>query len=278
MAEVALLLGVIAGAVLGLTGAGGSIVAVPLLMAGLGWTLPQAAPVALLAVCAAATFGTVVAWDVTYIRYRAAIVMALAGWITAPLGLWSATLLPVDGLTALFALVLVVVSVRLLRQAVRDPAAARIVRATVSGDGGGHGGRWIQLDAQGRIRWDASASAAMAAIGAGTGFLAGLLGVGGGFVIVPALRRASALSMHSAIATSLMVIALTSAGAVGAAVLQGQLLPWEVALPFLAGALLGMWLGRGLAPRIAGPRLQQAFAGMMLAVGVGLGVRALGWI
>ena len=55
----ALLLGLIVGAVLGLTGAGGSILAVPLLMAGLGWSLSQAAPVALLAVCAAATFGSI---------------------------------------------------------------------------------------------------------------------------------------------------------------------------------------------------------------------------
>ena len=47
----AIALGVLVGLVLGLTGAGGSIFAVPLLMWGLEWTLPQAAPVALLAVC-----------------------------------------------------------------------------------------------------------------------------------------------------------------------------------------------------------------------------------
>lgn len=278
MAEVALALGVVVGAVLGLTGAGGSIVAVPLLMAGMGWTLPQAAPVALLAVCAAATFGTIVAWDVTYVRYRAAILMALAGWFTAPLGLSSAAMLPVPWLTGIFAAVLVVVAVRLLRQARRDPEAAGIVRATVAGNGSGTGGRWVKLDGNGRIRWDAAGTAAMGGIGAMTGYLAGLLGVGGGFVIVPALRRASALSMHSAIATSLMAIALTSAGTVVAAVLRGQQLPWDAALPFLLGALLGMWLGRRLAPRIAGPRLQQGFASVMLLVGVGLGARAMGLI
>lgn len=76
-------LGMVAGLVLGLTGAGGSILALPLLMFGLGWTLPQAAPVALLAVSAAATFGTVVAWDVRFVRYRAALLMSAAGAVAA---------------------------------------------------------------------------------------------------------------------------------------------------------------------------------------------------
>ncbi|MGH8454857.1 MAG: TSUP family transporter [Nevskiales bacterium] len=84
----AIALGLIVGLVLGLTGAGGSIIAVPLLMWGLDWTLLQAAPVALIAVTTASSFGTVVAWDVTYIRYRAALLMALASlttWNPAPI-------------------------------------------------------------------------------------------------------------------------------------------------------------------------------------------------
>ena len=76
MSAVSGLLGAIVGLVLGLTGAGGSIFAVPLLMWGLGWTLPQATPVALLAVCAGASFGTITAWDVELVRYRAAMLMA----------------------------------------------------------------------------------------------------------------------------------------------------------------------------------------------------------
>ncbi len=274
----ALFLGVLVGAILGLTGAGGSIFAVPLLMAGLGWTLPQAAPVALLAVCAAATFGTVVAWDVTYVRYRAAMLMALAGWFSAPLGLKAAAILPVDLLTGLFAVVLVVVAVRLLVQTRSAPGDAGIVRARLSGDENPSAGRVVRLDGNGRIIWTTSAVLAMGTIGAGTGFLAGLLGVGGGFVIVPALRMVSGLSMHSIIATSLMAIALTSAGTVAAAMMQGHEMPWNAALPFLLGALVGMLLGRQLAPRIAGARLQLGFAGLMLLVGITLGAHALNFI
>lgn len=274
----ALFLGVLVGAILGLTGAGGSIFAVPLLMAGLGWTLPQAAPVALLAVCAAATFGTVVAWDVTYVRYRAAILMALAGWFTAPFGLKAAAILPVSLLTGMFAVVLLLVSVRMLLQARSAPSDAGIVRAKLAGNENLSTGRLVRLNEHGRIIWTASAIVTMATVGAGTGFLAGLLGVGGGFVIVPALRLVSGLSMHSTIATSLMAIALTSAGTVVAAILQGHEMPWNAALPFLIGALVGMLLGRKLAPRIAGARLQAGFAGLMLLVGIALGAHALGYV
>jgi len=271
-----LLLGLIVGAVLGLTGAGGSILAVPLLMAGLGLTLPQAAPISLLAVCAASTFGTVVAWDVTHVRYRAAMLMGLAALFTAPLGVMAAAVLPLTILNGLFAAVLAAVAVRMLVQALRRPAEAAIVRATVTGDGGAEGGHWVRLNERGRIIWNATTFGLMGTIGAVTGFVAGMLGVGGGFVIVPALRAISGLSMHSAVATSLLAIALISAAGVGGAVLQGPAIAWSQALPFVFGALAGMLAGRRLAPRIAGPRLQESFAVVMLLVALGLGAHALG--
>lgn len=274
---IAVALGVFVGLVLGLTGAGGSILAVPLLMVALGWTLPQAAPVALLAVCAAATFGTVTAWDVTHVRYRAALLMALAAVVTAPLGLAAAQAWPLPLLTGLFTVVIAFVAVRMLVQARRRPDEARVVRAAVAGDELAAQGRWVRLNERGRIVWTAAAVATVATIGAVTGFAAGLLGVGGGFIIVPGLRAASELSMHSAIATSLMAIALISAIAVGGAWLQGANLHWAQALPFVAGALGGMLAGRRFAPRVAGPRLQQGFAGLMLLVAAGMGAGALGF-
>jgi len=272
---IAIALGVVVGLVLGLTGAGGSILASPLLMAGLGWSLPQTEPIALLAVCAAATFGTIVAWDETHVRWRAALLMAGAGFLTAPLGVKAAWVMPVDTLTLVFAAVLALVALRMGWQALRAPAETAVVRATVSGDALPSQGGLVRLNAKGRIDWDARGAGVLALIGAFTGLVAGLLGVGGGFVIVPALRYVSALSMHSVIATSLMTIALTSAGAVVATLSQGFPIPWLVALPFVAGALIGMLIGRKVAPRIAGPRLQQGFAVVMLLVAVGLAVHIL---
>jgi hypothetical protein len=260
------LLGFLVGLVLGLTGAGGSIFAVPLLMWGLGWSLPEAVPVALIAVSIAAGFGTLVAWDKTLVRYRAAMLMALVSWLFAPLGLRLAGWLPAMWLTLAFAAVLILVATRMLRQAATNPQEAQIVRARVTR-------QLVQRDiATGRFEWTGAAFTVISGIGALAGFLAGLLGVGGGFVIVPALRAATDLSMHSAVATSLMAIALISAGTVTAALLQGRTMPWMVALPFVIGALAGMLAGRKLAPHIAGPRLQQAFAVGMLGVAVALAV------
>lgn len=273
---IAALLGAAVGLVLGLTGAGGSILAVPMLMAGLGWTLPQAAPVALLAVCAATAFGTVAAWDVTYVRYRAAMLMALGAVATAPLGLAAARSWPQPLLLGLFTGVLAFVALRMIVQARRAPAEAAVVRASVAGDALPAGGALVRLNGRGRIAWTGPAAAAVATIGAATGFLAGLLGVGGGFVIVPALRATSELSMHSVVATSLMAIALISGVAVAGSLLQGTPMPWLQALPFVGGALGGMLAGRALAPRIAGPRLQMAFAGVMLAVAAGLATQVMG--
>lgn len=270
-------LGVLLGLMLGLTGAGGSVFAVPMLMFGLDWPLTRASPVALIAVCAAAAFGTLVAWNVAHVRYRAAMIMAAVGCVTAPMGLALADHLPQTWLLAAFAAVLVMVALRLLAQARVRPADTRVVRAAVAGDGpAAHGPLCLASATTGRLIWTRKCALVISGIGAIAGFLSGLLGVGGGFVIVPALRAATVLSMHSAVATSLMAIGLTSAGTVVAGMAMGRALPWMVALPFVLGSLLGMLIGRKVAPRIVGPRLQQGFAIAMLLAAAALLARTAG--
>lgn len=271
---ITIILGLIVGLVLGLTGAGGSVIAVPLLMWGMGWTLPQAAPVALLAVSASAALGAISAWKQDIVRYRAAMVMAGTGLLTAPLGLMAGDHLPVTFLNLVFAAVLLLIAFRMLKQARQTPDETRIVRASVQHDGSELQGPVCQINTDGRLRWTRPCAVAIVSSGAGTGFLSGLLGVGGGFVIVPALRTFTALPFHSAVATSLMTIALTSAGTVAIAVHQGRELPWDVGLPFMLGALAGMLGGRWIAPHIAGPRLQQGFAITVVLVATGMAVKA----
>jgi uncharacterized membrane protein YfcA len=270
-----LLLGIAVGLVLGLTGAGGSILAVPLLMAALSWPMTDAAPVALLAVSAAAALGSYLAWRKSYVRYRAAILMAGAGVLSAQLGLRVADVLPQSKLSLIFSIVLGLVALRLFIQAWRSPGDSAVVRAAVEGDGEHAHGPICRLHpVTGRIVWTRISALVIAMIGAVAGFLSGLLGVGGGFVIVPSLRVATELSMHSAVATSLMAIALTSLGTVAGALLQGRVMPMMVALPFVVGALLGMLSGHVLSPRIAGPRLQQGFAVLMLLVALNMGIHS----
>ncbi len=254
-------LGILVGLVLGLTGAGGSILAVPMLVFFLGWPITQAATTGLLAVSASATLGTVLAWPYSYVRYRAALLMAATGMLAAPLGLRAADLLPAASLELMFAGALCWVAWRMLHSATSPAAQASALRAAVRGDGTPARGGICRVHPQtGRLLWTPAAAAAVGSIGAATGFLSGLLGVGGGFVIVPALRAVSQLSMQSTVATSLMAISITSLGTVGLGLIAGRPLPLVVALPFVLGALAGMALGRVLAPRLAGASLQRGFA------------------
>ncbi|RLT92179.1 sulfite exporter TauE/SafE family protein [Ketobacter sp.] len=267
----AAVLGLLVGLILGLTGAGGSVIAVPLLIWGLGWTLPQAAPTALLAVSAAAILGTLSAWPQGIVRYRAAMVMACAGLLTAPLGLLAGQSLPLPWLSAAFALVLVYVSLRMLRQARSAPEESRIVRAGLKAEPENPSEPVCRMNPNtGRLSWTRPCALAISSGGLVTGFLSGLLGVGGGFVIVPILRAVTDLSFHSAVATSLMAIALTSAGTVVISIAQGQTLDLMIATPFVGGALAGMLLGRQTAARLAGPKLQMGFASVMLLIAGGM--------
>jgi uncharacterized membrane protein YfcA len=269
-------IGLIVGLALGLTGAGGSVFAVPLLMFAMGLPLPQAAPIALLAVAAAATFGTIVAWDASYVRYRAAMLIAAAGLLTAPLGVIAAAHLPTAALPALFAAVLAVVAARLIAQSLRHPEETLVLRASVSGDGAPSRGPICRTNAStGRLLWNAPCALTIAGIGTVTGFLSGLLGVGGGFVIVPSLRASTTLSVHSAVATSLMAIALTSSSTALLTLAMGKPLLWMIAVPFVIGSLAGMLAGRRLAARLAGPILQQGFAALMLLAAFALLLKSL---
>lgn len=263
-------LGFLSGIVLALTGAGGTIIAVPLLVFGLHLAVAEAAPIALLAVCLSATVGAVIAHRQGKVRYRAAGFIAITGIITAPMGIWLAQKLPNAPLTILFALVLCYVAVDMLRQSSMQPIEAAKIASDCQSQ---VSATPCQLEySGGRLMWTWPCARALAFSGVITGFLSGLLGVGGGFVVVPALKKATNLPIHSILATSLAVIALVSAmGVVSATVMGG--INGSVAVPFAAGALIGMLIGRMFAHYLAGPRLQQGFAVVAMGVSVGMIVR-----
>ena len=125
--------------------------------------------------------------------------------------------------------------------------------------------------------WTMPCAWALAGVGAVAGVLSGLLGVGGGFVVVPSLTRLTNLTSQSILATSLAVIALVSVGSITAAAVQGSI-AWDIAFPFTVGAVIAMLAGRMIAARLTGARLQQAFALTSGAVSLLLLARGLGWI
>ncbi len=259
-------LGAGVGAVLALTGAGGAILAVPLLVFGLHMGMAQAGPVGLLAVTLAAIAGAWLGWRADRLRWRAALFMAGTGMLASPVGFWLAHALPERPLTLIFAAVLVLSSVRMWRQASASQGAHADARPASPA---------CKLDpATGRLRWTGRCALTLGATGAMAGLLSGLLGVGGGFVLVPVLLLATDLPMAAAMATSMGVIALVSGAGALMAGFSGHM-AWDVAWPFAIGALGGMLAGRAVAGRLSGPRLQQGFALLSMSVAAALLWRAL---
>lgn len=260
-----LTLGLVVGLILAITGAGGGILAVPLLVFGIQMGVAQAGPIGLLAVGMAASLGALLGLRDGIVRYRAALLIAVAGMLLAPAGLWLAHRIDNRWLTILFAVVLLLVAARTWRQARHAPAAVApssliphpCQRSTDTG----------------RFTWTSGCARALTLSGTVAGLLSGLLGVGGGFVMVPALQRYTDLPMRSVVATSLAVIALVSVTGVAASAATGGIV-WSVALPFSAGALVGMFGGRLVSARLAGPHLQIGFAIVSAAVAVGMIVKS----
>jgi uncharacterized membrane protein YfcA len=258
-------LGSLVGLIMALTGAGGGVLAVPLLIFGLHLSVQQAAPVALIAVGSAAALGAILGLREGVVRYRAAALIGLMAMAVAPLGVWLAHQLPPRPLMLGFAGVLLFSAWRMTqlkdhsRVDTRPPPPCLVDPA------------------QGRLRWTPPCAAMLALTGLLSGLLTGLLGVGGGFVIVPALSRYSDLDLRSITATSLAVIALASLSGVLAASGHGSV-DGSLALRFGAAAMLALLLGRRLARRLPPAALRLGFAGVAAAVALLMLTRALGWI
>lgn len=268
-------LGVLVGAVLGLTGAGGGILAVPALVVGLGWTMQQAAPVALVAVAGGAAVGAAEGLRRQLVRYKAAMLMAASGVPFTSLGIRAAHWLPQRVLLAMFAAVMLWVAWRLFRRA-RCQKAGDGDGQSGADDGGPLGPAVGRIDpTTRRFVWTWSTAALIAGIGALTGFMTGLLGVGGGFVIVPMLRRFTNMTMHAIVATSLLVIALMGLGGVVNAVWHGAQMPPGPTAFFAAATAAGMLIGRTAAGRLPAKRVQRGFAGLLVIVAVGMLAKAV---
>jgi len=101
--------------------------------------------------------------------------------------------------------------------------------------------------------------------GTAVGFLTGFFGVGGGFVIVPALVLALGYDMPIAVGTSLLVIAVSSAEGLVFRLSSGGV-DWRVALPFTLAGIVGVLLGDRIAGRVPAAKLTRWFVWLLVAV------------
>ena len=254
------LLGAVVGIVMGLTGAGGGVLAVPLLIFGMHLTVAGAGPISLLTVGVSAGVGALIGLKAGIVRYRAALLIASSGVLFAPLGIWLARRIDTRLLSLLFAAVLAWVAYRTFKEiGLRCDESNSLKEDRPC----------IRDDMSGRFIWTSKCAGALSIAGAIAGVLSGLLGVGGGFVMVPALQRSTDLATQSIVATSLAVIALVSLTGVAASMSAGSF-NVTVALPFATGSLVGMGIGSVLTSHLSPKYLKLGFALICLVVATGM--------
>jgi uncharacterized protein len=266
MSAISVGLGVFVGMMMALTGAGGGILSVPLLVFGLNLSIASAGPIGLLAIAVAGSLGAINGLRTKLLRYRAALVMAGLGILLAPIGVYMAQRIPNTPLLLAFASILIMVSIRMFIQAQQEITGNAPKEPPAPP---------CKLDQSiGRLIWSVPCARSLMGSGAIAGFLSGLLGVGGGFIIVPALKKLTDLPMQSIVATSLGVLALISIAGVTTAAVAGHL-NWSIGIPFAAGAVAGMLLGSLIAKQFSGARIQQVFAIFTFLISLSLLYKAI---
>jgi uncharacterized membrane protein YfcA len=123
-------------------------------------------------------------------------------------------------------------------------------------------------DETGKFIWTPVAAFILASIGVLTGLMTGLLGVGGGFLIVPLMRRFPRLTVPGIVATSLFVITLVGSGGVINALMAGVQLPLIETSSFVAAMVGGMLVGRGISRKLEARMVQRGFALLLFGVSV----------
>lgn len=235
---IALPVGLAVGIVLGLLGAGGSLLTVPALMLLLGLSATDATGTSLVAVAMMAIAGVAIHGRAGRCSCREGLTFGAAAAVTAAVAGWLASALSNRLLAGAFVILLVGTAVWLLRR--NSPSAQHDRNRNAD-------------------------PAQTGAAGAGVGALTGLLGVGGGFLIVPALIATRDMRMPVAVGTSQLIILISALGGL-AGRLSGSSVQWRLGLLFGLGGLAGATIGSKLADRAPADTLRLAFASVAIAV------------
>jgi uncharacterized membrane protein YfcA len=258
--------GGIVGISLGLTGGGGSIFAIPLLVYGLKLSMTDAVSISLIAVALTAAVGAWYSHRARLLTWQPIIMFSIGGIVGAPIGLMYARQFLQSTLISGFAILTFFVGLLMWRKTFTRPEESRAIRAITSDD---DKEPICKFSADGKLSFTTPCAAVLIIAGLLTGLLSGLFGVGGGFLIVPALMSVIELGIHRAVAASLMIITAIGLSGSTSAFIKGEL-QWEILFPFITGSIIGMLLGRIIAVRIAGPTLQRIFASAILLTGINI--------
>ncbi|MGH3692710.1 MAG: sulfite exporter TauE/SafE family protein [Pseudonocardiaceae bacterium] len=245
VAAVAIGLGV--GLVLGGFGGGGSVLTVPALVFLLGERPHNAATASLVIVGISAMIGLLARARSGQVRWVAGAGFGVVGTFTAVGGTMLSRNLDPQVLLLTFAALILLAALSLLRRT-EAPAAHLATEPTPPAH-----------------VTPSTRQAVIVVIGAVTGLATGLFGVGGGFLVVPALVVALGWPMQSATATSLLVIVINSIASLSARVATDSF-NWKVIVPVTVAAVIGTLLGKAVTDRSSSRSLSRAFAALLVAV------------
>lgn len=234
---------------LGLLGSGGSILTVPMLVYLVGQPEKLAIAGSLAIVGTIAAVGSVPYMRAGLVRWRAVLLFGPPGMAGTFLGAWLAIHVSGAFQLTLFAIVMLAAAALMLRPIAIDQAPVT-PRANWT----------IVLD------------------GLSVGIVTGLVGVGGGFLVVPALVLLGGLAMREAVATSLVIIALQSASGfykyLDVLALERLELNWHIITLVALLGIAGSFGGNLLASRISQPKLRRLFGFFLIAMGALILVQA----
>jgi uncharacterized membrane protein YfcA len=243
--------GALVGFSLGLVGGGGSILAVPLMVYLVGVPDPHVAiGTSALAVAANAAVNLSNHARGGTVRWGCALTFAAAGIVGALVGSIFGKMINGQKLLALFAMLMLVIAALMLKTRTRPGLPD--------------------------VKIDLSNMPAIVGLGVATGTVSGFFGIGGGFLIVPALMLATGMSIMNAVSSSL--VAVTAFGLTTAASYAWSgLISWALAGLFIVGGIAGGLIGTRSARLLAGRRgaLNTLFAAFIIAVALYMLVRSL---
>jgi uncharacterized membrane protein YfcA len=249
MAIVGLLLAVLMGISLGLLGGGGSILAVPILKYVVGFGAKEAIASSLAVVGLTSLFAAIGHWRSGHVNVRVALIFGTVAMAGTYLGARLAVFFSGAAQLALFAAVMIVAAYFMFRENGSNPTA----NPTEDGSDSDFSGKRMSY---GLIVIE----------GLAVGVLTGLVGVGGGFLIVPALVVLGKVPMKEAVGTSLVVIAMKSAA--GFAGYVGQVeIRWSYLAMFTAVAIAGSLGGTYLVRYVPQGALKKTFAVFLVVMG-----------
>ncbi len=258
-------LGFLIGLSLGALGGGGSILAVPALVYAAGQDPKSATTTSLVLVTITALIGIIPHWRAGHVRVAAGTVFGLAGIGGSLLGsVWNEAV-DADVLLLAFSMLMLVAAYAMWRRLQRQ-AAPPPVRSVGAAAGSPEQLRTDPGDSS-PIHLDLSTALKVVLAGSFIGLLTGFFGVGGGFVIVPALVLALGFSMPDAVGTSLIVIAVNSTVALATRLPSGSI-EWATVIPFTIASLIGVFVGSRLASTRDPSFLQKWFVILLVVVAV----------